>query len=58
MVGCKKEGPEKEAPHNRRSGGLFNEPTLERRKKVEVQIGSSGTMDLFRSVPPALPKVF
>ena len=56
MVIYKKEGPRKEPPYNHRLGRFFNEPTVE--KIFKVQIGSSRIIELFRSVPPALPKIF
>ena len=56
MVVSYKEGPGKEPPYDRRSGRFLNEPTVE--KISEIRIRSSRTMYLFRSVPPALPKVF
>ena len=58
MVVCKKkkEGPRKDPPCNLRAGRISNEPAV--RKKIKVRIGSSRTMDFFRSVPLALPKVF
>ena len=56
MVVCKKEGPIEGPPYDHSMGWFFNEPIVG--KTFKVRIGSSRTMDLFHSVPPALPKVF